>query len=93
MLIWTCLQKNVIHTERLFVHVLNICLKDKNNSNVIDADIEIPYGDMIKNPLTVANLFNEHFCNVCKSVELNTNDSTQLKDVTNWKLYNVIFHI
>ena len=47
---------------------------------------------MIKNPLTVANLFNEHVCNVCKSVELNTNamfDSTQLKDVTNRKLYNV----
>jgi len=52
-------------------------------------------GDMIKNPLTVANLFNEHFCNVSKSVESNTNalfDSAQLKDATDRKLYNV-FHI
>ena len=76
-------------TKKCYTHGKIVCTcieylsKDKNNSNVIDADIEIPYGDIIKNPLTVANLFNEHFCNVCKSVELNTNDSTQLKDVTN----------
>jgi len=49
-------------------------------------------GDMINNPLTVVNLFNEHFCNVCKSVELNTNanvDTTQLQDVSNRAIYNV----
>ena len=47
---------------------------------------------MIKNPLTVANLFNEHVFNVCKSVELNTNanfDTTQLQDVSNRTIYNV----
>jgi len=36
---------------------------------------------MINNPLTVANLFNEHFCNVSKSV--------QLRDATYRKWYNV----
>ena len=48
-------------------------------------------GYMIKNPLTVANLFNEHFCNVSKSVESNTNeffDSAQLKDATDRKPFH-----
>jgi len=43
---------------------------------------------MIRNPLTVANLFNEHFCDVCKSVDSNTNsiiDSTPI-------LYSIFNH-
>ena len=42
-------------------------------------------GDIKKNPFTVVNIFNEHFCNVSKSVESNTNaifDSAHLKDAT-----------
>jgi len=69
-------------------------LKELSGQSSTSAHTSLKYdeGDMIKNPLTVANLFNEHVFNVCKSVELNTNamfDSTQLKDVTNRKLYNV----
>ena len=43
-----------------------------HSSTSVHASLKDDEGDMIKNPLTVANLFNEHVCNVCKSIELNT---------------------